>query len=154
MSLLRRVFQTARRVPFVPIHRSSIAGFKTIIATENAPKAIGPYSQAVKANGFLFVSGCLGLDPKTNDFSGSDIKSQSETIFQNMEAILKAGGCTFNDVVKTTVLLADISDYPVVNEIYAKYFKKEFPARAAFAVKTLPKHALVEIEAIAVVPRS
>lgn len=81
----------------------------------DAPKAIGPYSQAIKANGFVFVSGQLGVDPKTNDFAGPDVSSQSQMVFKNIAAVLKAAGCTMNDVVKTTVLLADMKDYVTVN---------------------------------------
>jgi 2-iminobutanoate/2-iminopropanoate deaminase len=88
--------------------------------SNDAPKAIGPFSQAIQANGFVFVSGQLGVDPKTGELAGSDVTSQTNMVFANMSAVLKAAGCTMNDVVKTTVLLTDMADYTTVNAIYAK----------------------------------
>jgi len=125
---------------------------KTIIHTKKAPAAIGPYSQAVKAKGpFVFVSGQLGLDPATGEFtSTTDVAAQTEQVLKNLEAILKASNSSCDKVVKTTCLLADMNDFKKFNDVYAKYFPKECPARATFAVKTLPKNALVEVEAIAV----
>lgn len=123
---------------------------KKIINTAKAPKAIGPYNQAVKAGSTLYVSGQLGLDPKTMEFVGSDVESQSEQVFKNMDAILSEAGMTFANVVKTTVLLSDINDFAKVNVVYQQYFKEPYPARAAYAVANLPKLAKVEVEAIAV----
>ncbi len=120
------------------------------ISTTQAPGAVGPYSQAVAANGMLFVSGQLGLDPATGKFVEGGVEAQTERALDNMEAILKAAGLGFNDVVKTTVLLASMDDFAAVNAVYAGRFPENPPARAAFAVKTLPLQGLVEIEAIAV----
>ncbi|MDO5732480.1 MAG: RidA family protein [Eubacteriales bacterium] len=123
---------------------------KEIIATKNAPGAIGPYSQACKANGFVFVSGQLPIDPATGEFAGDDIKSQTEQSLKNVEAILKEAGSSMDAVLKTTCYLADIADFAPMNEVYAKFFTGECPARAAFAVRDLPKGAKVEIEVVAV----
>lgn len=123
---------------------------KEIIDTKNAPGAIGPYSQACKANGFVFVSGQLPIDPSTGEFAGDDIKSQTEQSLKNVEAILKEAGTSLDNVLKTTCLLSDIANFAPMNEVYAQFFKKDCPARAAFAVKDLPKGALVEIEVVAV----
>ncbi|KEA45298.1 endoribonuclease [Campylobacter mucosalis] len=122
---------------------------KKIIHTNNAPQAIGPYSQAVLTNGFLFVSGQLGVKPN-GEFAGSDVKSQTKQSLENIKAILCASDLDFTNVVKTTIFLADMGDFAAVNEIYATYFSENFPARSTVAVKTLPKDALVEIETIAV----
>lgn len=122
---------------------------KKIIASSKAPAAIGPYSQAVKVNGFLFVSGQLGLDPNTGKQAGEDVETQCQQVFRNLHAILEEAGMGFENVVKATVYLADIADFAKVNAIYAEHFKAPFPARAAFAVKTLPGNGLVEIEVIA-----
>ncbi|HNX22469.1 MAG TPA: RidA family protein [Spirochaetota bacterium] len=123
---------------------------KKIITTENAPKAIGPYSQAVEANGMLFLSGQLAIDPTTSKLVEGGIKEQTEQVFKNIQAILTVAGYSFDNVVKSTCLLADISDFGPMNEVYSKYYSKEFPARAAYAVKGLPLGALIEIETIAV----
>lgn len=123
---------------------------KEIISTSNAPVAIGPYSQAVKAGGMLYVSGQLPIDPATGEFAASDIAGQTRQSLENIKAILAQAGCSMENVVKTTVLLADIGDFGTMNGVYAEYFTGACPARAAFAVKGLPKGALVEIEAIAV----
>lgn len=122
---------------------------KKIISTENAPKAIGPYSQAVEANGMLFISGQIPLDPSTGKLVDGGIKEQTEQVFRNIEAILTAAGYTFDNVVKSTCLLSDISDFAAMNEVYSRHYTKDFPARAAFAVKDLPLGALIEIETIA-----
>ena len=124
---------------------------KTIIATAFAPNAIGPYSQAIKANGFLFVSGCIGLDPETGKMVPGGVKEQTAQVLKNLTEIVKAGDCEIKDVVKTTVLLTDMKDYGVVNTIYSDTFMEGKPARAAFAVKGLPAGALVEIDAVVVV---
>ena len=123
---------------------------KEIISTSNAPAAIGPYSQAVKAGGMLYISGQLPIDPATGEFAASDIAGQTRQSLENIKAILTQAGLGLENVVKTTVLLADIGDFGTMNGVYAEYFTGACPARAAFAVKGLPKGALVEIEAIAV----
>ena len=125
---------------------------KHVIATTAAPGAVGPYSQAIEANGFVFVSGQLPLDPATGSFVSDNTAEQAEQSIKNLLAVLEAAGCKAEDVVKTTVFLIDIGDFAVVNEVYAKYFKGECPARCAMQVSALPKGALVEIEAIAVKP--
>lgn len=122
---------------------------KKIISTKAAPAAIGPYSQAIEVNGMLFISGQIPIDPQTGEFVAGGIKEQTEQSFKNIKAILAEAGLTIDNVVKTTVLLADINDFAAMNEVYAKQFNTTFPARSAFAVKSLPKNALVEIEVIA-----
>lgn len=122
---------------------------KKIIATTNAPAAIGPYSQAVEINGLIFLSGQLPVDPATGEFPVGGIKEQTEQSFKNIKAILAEAGLTTDNIVKTTVLLANIADFAPMNEVYAAQFGETFPARSAFAVKDLPKGALVEIEVIA-----
>lgn len=124
---------------------------KKIINTESAPAAIGPYSQSVLAGNILFISGQLPIDHETGKFAGNDIKSQTEQSLKNIESILEKAGCTMDNVVKTTVLLNDMGDFAKMNEVYAKFFTKDYPARAAYEVAKLPKDALVEIEAVAVV---
>ena len=121
----------------------------TPIYTPNAPAAIGPYSQAVQAGNMLFVSGQIPIDPATGNFAGEDIAAQTRQSLTNVKNILEAAGYTLNDVVKTTVLLADIVDFAAMNAVYAEFFSENKPARAAFAVRDLPRGALVEIEAIA-----
>ena len=121
----------------------------TVISTPNAPAAIGPYSQAVQAGNLLFVSGQIPVDPATGAFAGEDIATQARQSLNNVKAILEAAGYALTDVVKTTVLLANMEDFATVNSIYAEFFTAPCPARACFAVKELPKGALVEIEAIA-----
>ncbi|MDO5570269.1 MAG: RidA family protein [Bacteroidales bacterium] len=123
---------------------------KKIIATTNAPAAIGPYSQAVEVNGMLFISGQLPVDPATGEFAPGGITEQTTQSFKNIKAILDEAGYSFDTVVKTTVFLADMSLFADMNAVYSKQFGETFPARSAFAVKSLPKNALVEIEAIAV----
>ncbi len=120
------------------------------IHTEKAPAAIGPYSQAVLAGKTVYVSGQLPVDPSTGEFAGTDIASQTKQSLTNIKNILEAEGYSMKDVVKTTVLLADIKDFAAMNEVYAGFFEAPFPARAAFQVAAVPKGALVEIEAVAV----
>ncbi len=120
-----------------------------ILHTPNAPAAIGPYSQAVQAGNLLFVSGQIPIDPATGAFAGENITAQTRQSLTNVKNILEAAGYTCADVVKTTVLLADIGDFAAMNAVYAEFFTSDCPARACFAVKDLPKGALVEIEAIA-----
>lgn len=120
------------------------------INTNNAPKAIGPYSQGIRTyNDFVYVSGQLGLNPNTNAFDADDIKVQTRQSLENIKAILNEEGYSMSDVVKTTVLLKDIKEFGAMNEVYAEYFNEPFPARAAFEVVALPKDGRVEIEAIA-----
>ena len=119
------------------------------INTEKAPAAIGPYSQAIHAGNLVFVSGQLPIDPITGSFAEGGIKELTRQSLTNMKHILEAEGLTMNQVVKTTVFLAEMSDFAEMNEVYAEFFSKPFPARSAVAVKTLPKNARVEIECIA-----
>lgn len=123
---------------------------KKIIITTQAPQAIGPYSQAVVAGNMVFLSGQLGLNPQTGDFVSDKVDEQARQALRNVEAILQEADLSLADVVKTTVFLADMSDFAQVNEVYASFFEPPYPARSAVAVKTLPKNALVEIEVIAV----
>jgi len=122
---------------------------KRIINSKNAPAAIGPYSQAVEANGTLYISGQLPIIPSVGKIETEDITAQSVQVFENIEAILKEAGYTFADVVKSTVFLSDISNFHWMNEVYKTIYQTECPARSAFAVEALPMGALVEIETIA-----
>ena len=123
---------------------------KRIINTTNAPAAIGPYSQAVEANGTLYISGQIPINPAVGKIEATDITAQTEQVFANINAILTEAGYSFADVVKSTVFIADIADFAAMNEVYKKYYQTECPARSAFAVKALPLGSLVEIETIAV----
>ena len=123
---------------------------KKIIKTSDAPAAIGPYSQAVEINGTLYISGQIAIDPKTGKMVEGDITVQAERVMKNIEAILHAAGFSFVEVVKSTCLLSDMANFKAMNEVYARYYFENQPARAAFAVKELPLGALVEIETIAV----
>ncbi len=123
---------------------------KEVIHSTLAPKAIGPYSQAIATNDLVFVSGQLGIDASTGEFKGADIHAQTTQSMENIKAILKEAGLGMDSVVKTTILLKSLDDFAVVNEIYGSYFKEPYPARATFQVAKLPKDALVEIEAIAI----
>ena len=123
---------------------------KKQLNTEKAPAAIGPYSQAIEANGTVFLSGQLPIDPATGSFPEGGIKEQTRQSLLNAQAILRSAELDLNNVVKTTVLLSDISNFAAMNEVYAEFFSAPYPARSAFAVKDLPKGALVEIEMIAV----
>lgn len=123
---------------------------KEVIHSTLAPKAMGPYSQAIATNDLVFVSGQLGIDASTGEFKGTDIHSQTMQSMENIKAILKEVGLGMDSVVKTTILLKSLDDFSVVNEIYGSYFKEPYPARATFQVAKLPKDALVEIEAIAI----
>jgi 2-iminobutanoate/2-iminopropanoate deaminase len=121
---------------------------KTIITTDKAPAAIGPYSQATKLGNLMFCSGQIPLDPATGKLVEGDVGVQTKRVMDNLKAVVEAGGYTMADILKTTILLADLADYPKVNEIYASYFTGEFPARAAFQVAKLPLACTVEIEAV------
>ncbi len=123
---------------------------KKIISTDKAPGAIGPYSQAVEVNGMLFISGQVPIDPSAGKIVEGDITAQTEQVMKNIGAILEAAGYSFQDVVKSTCLLSDMSDFAAMNAVYGRYYQSEPPARAAFAVKGLPLNALIEIETIAV----
>jgi len=122
---------------------------KDIVLTEKGPKPIGPYSQAVKSNGFLFASGQVALDPRNNEFLGGDIRQQTERAMENIKAVVEAAGSNLHHVVKTTVFLKDMNDFAAMNEAYGKYFPAAPPARSTVPVARLPKDALVEIEVIA-----
>lgn len=122
---------------------------KTTVYSEKAPKAIGPYSQAIKAGGFIFTSGQIPADPATGAVVQGDIKEQAKQVFANLHAVLDAAGAAFADVVKTTVFLRDMNDFAAVNEVYATYFSGDFPARSCVQVARLPKDAGIEIEMVA-----
>ena len=122
---------------------------KTIISTDKAPKAIGPYSQAIEVNGMIFTSGVIPINPETNELVNGDIKVQAEQAIGNLAALLKEAASDTEQVIKTTVFIKDMNDFAAVNEIYAKYFTKDFPARSCVEVARLPKDVLIEIEAIA-----
>src|SRR6202048_2538226 len=124
---------------------------KEIIQTERGPKPIGPYSQAIRANQFLFLSGQTPLDPKTGEMTATDARQQTERVLENIKGVLEAAGATLRQVVKTTVFLKDINDFPAMNEVYARYFPAAPPARSTVQVARLPKDALVEIEVIAAI---
>lgn len=122
---------------------------RKIIQTDGAPKAIGPYSQAVEAGGFVFCSGQIALDPVSGAISASDVEGQTRRVMDNLKAVLSAAGCGFEHVVKTTIYLKSMNDFPKVNEIYGSCFKAAPPARATVEVAHLPKSVLVEIDAVA-----
>jgi len=122
---------------------------KKVIVAPDAPKAIGPYSQAIEANGFVFISGQLPINPETGTIEVTDVTAQTDQALKNVRAILAAAGCTLDNVVKITVFLSDISNFAAMNEVYKQYFTGDFPARSTFAVKDLPMGALVEVETIA-----
>jgi 2-iminobutanoate/2-iminopropanoate deaminase len=122
---------------------------KQVILTEKGPKPIGPYSQGIRANGFLYVSGQVALDPKTAEMMGADIRQQTERTLENVKGILEAAGVNLGHVVKTTVFLKDMNDFAAMNEVYAKYFTAAPPARSTVQASRLPKDALVVIEVIA-----
>jgi len=125
---------------------------RQIIATDQAPKAIGPYSQAVAANGFLFTSGQLPIDPATGQLVGGTIEQQAHQVFKNLSAIAQAAGAGLADAVKTTVFLSDINHFKAVNAVYDQYFTEPFPARSAFQVGALPLNAGIEVEAVFQLP--
>jgi 2-iminobutanoate/2-iminopropanoate deaminase len=124
---------------------------KEIVTTDRGPKPIGPYSQGVKAGGFLFLSGQVALDPKTGEMGGTDITRQTERVLENIKGILEAAGSNLHHVVKTTVFLKDMNEFPPMNEVYARYFTSAPPARSTVQVARLPKDALVEIEVVAAI---
>lgn len=122
---------------------------KKEVLTADAPAPIGPYSQAIAHGPFLFCSGQIPLDPKTNELNMGSIQDQTRQVMENIKAVLAANNCSFSNVVKTTIYLADMNDFANVNEIYGQYFQKPYPARSTVAVKTLPKNTQVEIEVLA-----
>jgi 2-iminobutanoate/2-iminopropanoate deaminase len=122
---------------------------KSIIKTSQAPPAIGPYSQAIRTGNFIFVSGQIPIDPRSGNIEATDIKGQATQCFENIRAILAEAGCQMEHVVKTTVFLSDMNHFGDMNKVYESQFEGDFPARSAFAVKGLPKGALIEIEVIA-----
>lgn len=123
---------------------------KKAVLTKNAPEPIGPYSQAIKVNGFVFCSGQIPLDPNTNQIQVTDIEGQTRQVLENLKKVLEAADSNLNQVVKTTIFLKSMSDFPKVNQVYASYFKEVPPARSTVEVSRLPRDVLVEIEAMAV----
>jgi 2-iminobutanoate/2-iminopropanoate deaminase len=124
---------------------------RELVLTDRGPKPIGPYSQAIKVNGLLFVSGQVSIDPKTNEFVPGDIRQQTERTLENLKSIVEAAGSKLNHVVKTTVFLKNIGDFGAMNEVYGRYFVAAPPARSTVEVARLPKEALVEMEVIATI---
>jgi 2-iminobutanoate/2-iminopropanoate deaminase len=122
---------------------------KDAVMTPRAPKPSGPYSQAIKANGFVFLSGQVGLDAQSGEIAGSDVRQQTERVLENLKAVLETAGASLHQVVKTTVFLKNMDDFPAMNETYARYFTSAPPARSTAEVSRLPKNALVEIDVIA-----
>ena len=122
---------------------------KKVVATKDAPQPIGPYSQAIKAGGFVFASGQIALDPATGKLIEGDIKAQTERVLKNLSAVLAAAGSSMDRVVRTTVFLKNISDFPAMNEVYGQFFKNEPPSRSTVQVAALPKDALIEIVVVA-----
>ncbi|XP_072951573.1 reactive Intermediate Deaminase A, chloroplastic [Typha angustifolia] len=153
-----RLFPSPHSKPFACVGAAistttpvSAADKKEVVQTEKAPAALGPYSQAIKANNLVFVSGVLGLVPETGKFISDGIEEQTEQVLKNMGEILKASGASYSSVVKTTIMLADLQDFKKVNEIYAKYFPSPSPARSTYQVAALPMNARIEIECIAAI---
>ncbi len=122
---------------------------KKEVTTQKAPKAIGPYSQAIKANSFLFLSGQIPIEPNSNEIVGRNIEEQTEQVLQNIKAIVEEAGFEMSDIIKTTIFIKNITDFPKVNKVYERFFTHLFPARATVEVSNLPKGALIEIEAVA-----
>ena len=127
----------------------SFAQEKKVVATKDAPQPIGPYSQAIKAGGFVFASGQIALDPATGKLIEGDIKAQTERVLKNLTAVLAAAGSSMDRVVRTTVFLKNISDFPAMNEVYGQFFKNEPPSRSTVQVAALPKDSLLEIDVVA-----
>ena len=124
---------------------------KTIIATKNAPSAIGTYSQAVKVDNTVYISGQIPLDPSSMEMVNESFEAQAVRVFENLKAITEEAGGSMNDLVKVTILLSDLANFAIVNEVMARYFEQPYPARAAYAVKALPKDADIEVEAVMIV---
>jgi|ERR1700746_362740 2-iminobutanoate/2-iminopropanoate deaminase len=125
---------------------------REVISTPDAPKAIGPYSQGVRAGGLVFTAGQVAFDPATQQIVDGDISAQTERVMKNLSAILKAAGCDLKDVLRCTVFLKDMNDFAAMNAVYGKYFEAPFPARSTVEVARLPKDVLVEIDIIALAP--
>ena len=132
-----------------PFRKSRQSGLKTSVSSPQAPKAIGPYSPAVRAGEFLFVSGQVALDPSTGTIVSGDIRAETSQVMENIRALLSAAGLDFSGVVRTTVFLADMNDFAAMNEVYGTYFDHPYPARATVQVSRLPRDARVEIDVIA-----
>ena len=130
----------------------AVSTVKQIIKTEQAPQAIGPYSQAIKAGGLVYVSGQIPIDPNTGQFVSGGIEEQTEQVMKNLSAVLQAAGSGLDRVVKTTVFLGDMEDFAAMNQVYGKFFASEPPARATVQAAGLPRNAKVEIEAVALAP--
>ena len=146
--------RTTRRLTLAALSLAAISGCTSVptkdaIATKEAPAAIGPYSQAIKTGNLLFLSGQIAIDPTTNQMSTGSVEEQTKQALDNLDAVLKAGGMTMENVVNTTVFLKDVNDFGKMNAVYATYFKERPPARATVQVARLPRDALVEISAIA-----
>ena len=141
--------ETAREGHQIESPSTGGAKVRSVISTERGPKAIGPYSQAIKANGFVFVSGQIPLDPATQQLVEGGITPQTERVMENLKGIVEAAGSSLDRTVKTTVYLADLGDFAAMNEVYARYFKQEPPARATVEVARLPRNVRIEIELIA-----
>lgn len=123
---------------------------KKIVISDKAPKALGPYSIAVESNGFIFCSGSLGLNPETGDLVDGGVEQQAVQCLTNLKHVLEAAGCEMADILKTTIFLVDMRDFPAVNSVYGSFFEGNFPARSTIGVASLPKGGMIEIEAIAV----
>jgi 2-iminobutanoate/2-iminopropanoate deaminase len=136
-----------------PKTKKKVVTLRRAIKTDLAPRAIGPYSQAIVAGEFVFAAGQIGVDPKTGEFAGSGIEEQAEQILRNLSAVLEAAGSDLSHVVKTTVFLADIADFNAMNEVYRRHFPGDPPARSTVQVARLPRNARIEIEAIAILNR-
>ena len=136
--------------PHISLNPGRSKGMKKEIKTDKAPKAIGPYSQAIEANGFIFASGQIALDPKTGELMMGSVEDQTRLVLNNMKAVLEAAGSSFDKVVKCSVFLQDMDDFSKMNAVYGEFFKPPYPARAAVQVARLPKDVKVEIEAIAI----
>ncbi|KAL9268856.1 Reactive Intermediate Deaminase A, chloroplastic-like protein [Drosera capensis] len=144
-----RLWRRSGTAPLASLSVSNETSIKEAVLTDKAPAALGPYSQAIKANNLLFVSGVLGLLPETGKFISESVEEQTDQVLKNMGEILKASGASYSSVVKTTIMLADLKDFKKVNEIYAKYFPSIAPARSTYQVAALPMDARIEIECIA-----
>ncbi|KAL6954671.1 2-iminobutanoate,2-iminopropanoate deaminase [Sarracenia purpurea var. burkii] len=148
-SFWRSSSPSLRSKPFACLSISTDTSVKEAVKTDQAPAALGPYSQAIKSNNLVFVSGVLGLIPESGKFISDSVEDQTEQVLKNMGEILKASGANYSSVVKTTIMLADLNDFKKVNEIYAKYFPSPAPARSTYQVAALPLNARIEIECIA-----
>lgn len=135
------------------VNRRPPAPARRVVVTGRAPRAIGPYSQAVVAGGFVFCSGQIGFDPATGEMVAGGVREQAEQVLKNLAAVLEAAGSDLSHVTKTTVFLADMNDFAVMNEVYQRHFKSDFPARSTVQVARLPRGALIEIEAVALVKK-